>query len=191
MSDNLITYYLTLSQFFPKDLPNAGQETGFEFKLLRALDCSKCELSGWNNGKNTTDYLKCKNPCYEGYLKIHTIRANYDFWKKRFDKIMAGKACLSIRQWIGKPYGKGSKQKEICRLTCNDGIGIQKIELVRATKDLFLSYIDGKLIESKNVPLIAHNDGLDMADWFNWFSNYNLSKPMAIIHFTQFRYDTD
>ena len=39
------------------------------------------------------------------HRKIHTIRANYDFWAKRFEKIAAGEACLSIREWVGKPYG--------------------------------------------------------------------------------------
>ena len=32
------------------------------------------------------------------------------------------------------------------------------------------------------------NDGLSLDDWFSWFNDYNLSKPMAIIHFTNFRY---
>ena len=49
------------------------------------------------------------NTCFEEKLrvyKLHTIRANYDFWKKRFEQIAAGKACLSIRQWVGKPLAK-------------------------------------------------------------------------------------
>ena len=25
-------------------------------------------------------------------------------------------------------------------------------------------------------------------DWENWFKNYDLAQPMAIIHFTKFRY---
>lgn len=51
--------------------------------------------------------------CVVGYLKRHTIRANYEFWAKRFEKIAAGEAVLSIREWVGKPYGKGSTQREI------------------------------------------------------------------------------
>lgn len=35
---------------------------------------------------------------------------------------------------------------------------------------------------------VAKNDGLHPADWLDWFSCYDLSKPMAIINFTQFRY---
>ena len=38
--------------------------------------------------------------------------------------------------------------------------------------------------------MLAENDGLTLADWEAWFSNpkYDLSEPMAIIHFTKFRY---
>lgn len=50
--------------------------------------------------------------------KLHTIRANYEFWKNRFEQIEKGEACLSIRQWTGKPYR--SKQVEIARLTRED-----------------------------------------------------------------------
>ena len=49
----------------------------------------------------------------EDYDKVHTIRANYDFWKKRFEKIVKGEAYLSIRVWSGVPYK--SKQVEIYR----------------------------------------------------------------------------
>ncbi len=35
---------------------------------------------------------------------------------------------------------------------------------------------------------LARNDGLSLEDWEAWFKDYDLSKPMAIIHFTPFRY---
>lgn len=34
----------------------------------------------------------------------------------------------------------------------------------------------------------AANDGLSLSDWREWFKGYDLTKPMAIIHFTPFRY---
>lgn len=183
------TYYLTLSTVFPSTHQRKGEETGFYKKLARARDCSRCELSGWAGDVKLTDYLKCTNPCYDGYLKLHTIRANYDFWRKRFDKIATGEACLSIRQWVGKPYGKGSTQRELARLTREDGIGIQKLELELADK-LFGIYHpridDGKGVSS--IEELANNDGLSLNDWRKWFKDYDLSKPMAIIHFTPFRY---
>jgi len=32
------------------------------------------------------------------------------------------------------------------------------------------------------------NDGLSFDDWLDWFKDYDLTKPMAIIHFTPMRY---
>lgn len=35
---------------------------------------------------------------------------------------------------------------------------------------------------------LANNDGLSLNDWLYWFKDYNYKEPMAIIHFTKFRY---
>lgn len=45
--------------------------------------------------------------------------------------------------------------------------------------------INGKYIDRE---ILANNDGLSKEDWQEWFRGYDLSKPMAIIHFTKFRY---
>jgi len=160
------TYYLTLSQVFPSTHPRAGKPTFFRDKLHAALT-------------DNADY----------WNKLHTIRANYEFWAKRFEKIEAGEAELSIREWVGKPYGKGSTQMEIVRLTKEDGIGLQKLEFELADKS-FGKYHplidDGKGVSS--IEELAANDGLSLEDWKAWFCDYDLSKPMAIIHFTKFRY---
>lgn len=119
--------------------------------------------------------------------KLHTIRANYDFWARRFEKIERGEAVLSIREWVGKPYGKGSTQREICRLTREDGIGLQRLDFANGT--LSTAWIDwGKRRLSCPMELLARNDGLSLNDWREWFMGYDLSKPMAIIHFTKYRY---
>lgn len=115
--------------------------------------------------------------------KLHTIRANYDFWARRFEKIERGEAVLSIREWVGKPYGKGSTQREIVRLTREDGIGIEKLNF--GGRDLIYPYVDGVKVDTKT---LSANDGLSLTDWCTWFRSYDLSKPMAIIHFTKFRY---
>ena len=93
-------YVITLSQVFPVTHIRKGEPTGFKDKFLAAI------------GKAEGDWLK-----------LHTIRANYALWLERFDEIEAGKACLCIRQWTGKPYC--SKQVEIAVLTKEDGIGSQ------------------------------------------------------------------
>ena len=112
--------------------------------------------------------------------KIHTIRGNFPLWEKRIAQIQKGEAVLSVRQWTGKPYQ--SKQVEIARLTAEDGVGIQELKLTDLSRP---TTINGQRIE---LPLLAQNDGLSFNDWFNWFIGYDLSKPLAIIHFTKFRY---
>ena len=161
-------YYLTLSQTFPKYMHNAGEPTNFEeaFKAGQVF----------NRGSE----------CLYRHPKFHTIRANYESWRKRFEKIAAGEACLSIRQWVGKPYGKGSTQREIARLTREDGIGIQMLTFAGNT-GWHPAYVEGRPY-TVDAYQLAHNDGLEHADWSNWFAGYDLTKPLAIIHFTRFRY---
>lgn len=114
------------------------------------------------------------------FPKIHTIRANYFLWEKRIEKVQNGDAILSIRQWSGKPYA--SKQIRIKDLTCNDGVGIQKLCLFNLFKH---GLIEGHKF---SVLDLASNDGLNFGDWHYWFKNYDLKQPLAIIHFTNFRY---
>ena len=174
------TYYLILSQVFPSTHPRAGEPTNFNSALDFAIRCAKVP---------ERQKRMCKGECIAGYLKLHTIRANYEFWAKRFEKIAAGEAVLSIREWVGKPYGKGSTQREIVRLTRDDGIGIQKLEFEPADKLFGKSHPcinDGKGVSS--IEELANNDGLSLKDWKEWFKDYDISKPLAIIHFTKFRY---
>jgi hypothetical protein len=46
--------------------------------------------------------------------------------------------------------------------------------------------IDG--VERGYVTDIPQNDGLSPEDFKEWFKKYDLLEPMAIIHFTKFRY---
>lgn len=115
--------------------------------------------------------------------KIHTIRANYELWSKRIKEVQAGRAVLSVRQWAGKPYA--SRQEEIARLTTENSVGIQKLCFPNRLTAL-VDYPERKL--SVDFQLLAKNDGLSLADWCDWFRHYDLSKPMAIILFTNFRY---
>lgn len=147
---------------FPVTHIRKGESTGFKDKFLAAINKE------------------------DEWCKLHTIRANYELWKKRFDEIAAGNACLAIRQWTGRPYC--SKQVELTRLTREDGIGLQKLEIVKEkynSRPIWLGYADGRQIDVNN---LAQNDGLSLNDWIEWFKNYELNQPMAIIHFTKFRY---
>lgn len=165
------TYVLTLSQRFPAKHPRKGEPTNFDKQMFNAVCRSHNMTVGY--------------PQFG--MKLHTIRANWPLWSKRFEQIYRGEACLSIRQWTGKPYA--SKQVELCRLTKDDGIGMQSICFPTIDRDGIVSLhypnINGRIVDANQV---ATNDGLDTNDWYSWFRNYDLSKPLAIIHFTKFRY---
>jgi hypothetical protein len=113
--------------------------------------------------------------------KGHTIRANYNFWSKRIEQVQSGKAELSLRYWSGNP--RKSKQVEFLRLGKDDGVGIQKVRFI-ANQEIN-PVVNEKWIDPRKLCL---NDGLSFDDYCNWFKGYDLSKPLAIIHFTKFRY---
>lgn len=133
--------------------------------------------------------------------KIHTIRGNVPFWEKRIREIQEGSAILSIRQWTGKPYR--SKQREIARLTSEDGIGIERIILSRSEwaensepHFCYWATIEGNEVD---IETIARHDGFpDTSDFLMWFDpEINRQNPdedgwkhleAAILHFTKFRY---
>jgi len=114
-------------------------------------------------------------------IKIHTIRGNYDLWKKRFDNIYACNAYLSIRTWSGVPY----KTPQIERLKLypiQTKIGIQKLQFTPL--GWFIDDVESDIC----LKIIAGNDGLSYSDFKEWFKGNDFSKPMAIIHFTETRY---
>ncbi len=162
------TYVLTVSRVFQKTHARSGDPTNFREKILSGLD------------RDSELVATCfqKPP-----KKLHTIRANYHLWKKRIDEVNAGEAILSVRYWSGKPYN--SKQLRIIEFDKDSGVGVQQ---------LFFS--GGRLIHPmiepntgiSDINILAKNDGLSFEDFKEWFRKYDLSKPMAIIHFTKFRY---
>ena len=172
------TYVITLSSHFLANHKRAGEETHFKEKFLLGQSCPDCATPQDLSGINISDCNSCVRAC--SFPKIHTIRANYPLWEKRIKEVQEGRAVLSIRQWTGKPYR--SKQVEIATLTAGSGVGIQLMEL---TND-FAECIIGD--HHHSYVTVAKNDGLHPADWIEWFSAYDLSKPMAIIHFAKFRY---
>lgn len=123
-------------------------------------------------GKPTEFFYKIKTG-----EKIHTIRGNYELWKKRIDEIQKGKAILSIREWSGKPYR--SPQVELMQLA---DVGVQKIQ-----RDVLGWFIDDIDSDYKMTDF-AKNDGLDVRDFAEWFKHKGIKEAMAIIHFTNFRY---
>lgn len=137
---------------------------------------SKNFMKGHPKEGNPTNFINR----FISHDKIHTIRANYSLWEKRIKEIEAAKAILSIRVWKDKPYRSG--QIEIETLSCINNVGIQKIEF---TNDLTECIIEGKHYSYTEV---AKNDGLLPEDFLSWFKQSDTSEPLAIIHFTKFRY---
>lgn len=153
------TYVLIVAKTFQAKHNKAGHETYFRFAIQRALG------------------IEPILPHLEIFRKkIHTIRQNYPLWEKRVKEVQEGKAVLSLREWSGRPYN--SKQVEICKL---EKIGVQKLE---DPANFVFAPIDGKTI---NWDEVAKNDGLSFEDFCEWFK-VRKNSPMAIIHFTDFRY---
>lgn len=178
-------YVLTVSRYFPSTHPRKGEETHFEGKICRVLEDYLQEKHGRHAILSIKDKYSIQG-WWELSFKIHTIRSNYNLWEKRIKEVQQGKAILSLRYWSGKPYN--SKQVEFACLDKDSGIGIQKLGFEDNELDnpvIFAPFDDDFL---GNIELVAKNDGLGLVDFKTWFKGYDLSKPMAIIHFTSSRY---
>jgi hypothetical protein len=116
--------------------------------------------------------------------KIHSIRQNFDYWKK-----FEGRE-VELFTWEGKPYQKGSKQKVFCvkplilvQHIVKESDGIQP----DCDFEFFLQKNAAYLEQLLNEELFK-NDGFSGIDEFaDWFRNYP-DGEMAILHFTDFRY---
>lgn len=159
MNSTMKTYVLIVSLVFPKTHARAGEPTYFREKLITGE-------------------------------KLHTIRANYHLWKKRIDEVNAGEAILSVRYWSGKPYN--SKQLRIVEFDKDSGVGVQQLDLTVYGRNglAFVNYKNDSGFGAKLVSTgdLSKNDGLSLEYFREWFRKYDLSKPMAVIHFTKFRY---
>ena len=160
------TYRMSISRVFPATHERAGEETYFYPQIQNAL------FPGTKDAMN--DGMQ---------KKYHTIRANYELWEKRIDEIKSGKAVLVLYEWTDKPYR--SKTKDLLRFDENSGISIQKI-MFYDSPEFFTIENEKKTV---SIEELSKNDGLFEYDFLNWFVKYDLSKPMAIIQFTDyFRY---
>lgn len=171
-----------LSKHFPVGHPRAGEPTGFAEALkanLQRIECHKLHQC-----------VGC-GECVKD-LKYHTIRLNVNLWEERAAEINSGNAVLSVREWSGKPYEKGSHQTEIARLT---HLGVQRVTLKYAWKEASSVYLPAyaevgtdhnrKIIE---IAKLAANDGMAAEDFKYWFASKGLSSHLVILHFTSMRY---
>lgn len=165
---------LILSSKFQKSHPRAGEHTQFREKILSGLD--------------RDDELVAT--CFQKPpKKLHTIRAGFKEWEEKIAKVNRGEAILRVVTWSGVPYR--SPWVDVAVLTKDDGIGVQPLIF---PEHFMLPVVCGESYPNptwyKDIQCVelAKNDGLEFADFKAWFKGYDLSKPMAIIHFTKFRY---
>lgn len=162
-------FVLIISTTFPSTHKRKGEKTYFEDKILK-------RYSEFNE--------------FIDWIKIHTIRKNYKYWVNRIKQIQEGKAILSIRFWEkpGGCYVKGNKQIEVCQLDKDSGIGVQKIAFLHEYCLNPILVDENDICTGLKVKELSKNDGLSLEDFKEWFRKYDLSSPLAIIHFTKFRY---
>ena len=175
--DKVKTYVLTVSRLFPTTHKRKAEPTYFPEKIITGRIMAGFLEQHFNrHGLNFEIYHSSK---------LHTIRSNYPLWEKRIKEVQEGKAVLSLRYWSGRPYS--SKQVEFAVLDKDSGCGIQDlIFLNRNILDPIIA-INSDCLEL-DINDLYENDGLSFNDFKEWFKKYDLSKPMAIIHFTRFRY---
>ncbi len=176
---------LILSSRFMKNHIRAGEPTYFKEKIELAFNKDRDNIMP--DGTIITP-------------KIHTIRADYDGWVKKIEEVNSGNAILRVVEWEDVPYR--SKWVDIVNLTKDDGIRVQKLQLGKDIEYELGGDMKYGLIESNYelvelcyysqslIPLdiIAKNDSLSLSDFKDWFKDYDLTKPLAIIHFTKSRY---
>jgi len=193
------THVLWISPTFPHDHPRKGERTDFPCKILNAIG-----FSGGHMELYARCLTSCKRPCYRRMIepKLHTCRADsknskkkkgaYEEWKRKIDEVNRGEAILSVRMWSGSAYNRlhdGSHPVEIAQFDKDSGIGVQRLGFSRKIDYPFIENgKDGDLYPILDIEKIAQNDGLSFADFRSWFMKADLSKPVALIHFTKFRY---
>lgn len=184
-------YRLSVRRTFPEGHPRAGQETGFIRKIENAV-LGKCYRCAAKNNKGLCLEFECQE--HDVWCKLHTVRANYEYWKKITEQVQRGEAIIELFYWSGSPYNSkrdGSKQVVFATLDKDSGCGVQELKFLDSKFDfpyvLFMHNPLSRVFKGLQRDL-AKNDGLSLDDFKAWFKSYDLSKPMAIIQFTGFRY---
>lgn len=181
------TFVLTVSTQFPATHKRRGEKTHFTEQILKSQsipDYWKWVFEVNCNSKEVHEFAFNFDYTVSNQ-KLHTIRKNYPLWKKRINLVLAGLAILKVCYWQlpGGRFAKGNKLIEICRLDKDSGIGIQK---------LYFSFDNVLYPVVFPRPLkileLAKNDGLSTDDFKEWFRNYKLDEPLALLHFTNFKY---
>lgn len=176
-------YRRSVSRYFPKSHPRAGEPTYFVEKILRGL---------WLNERITTQQiidLNIKDFDWDVFCncnpKLHTCREALELWIKIIDQINAGTHVVELFYWSEKPYR--SPQVVFVTLDKDSGCGVQELSFYKNKID-FPSVPGGGYAARVTLEWLSKHDGLSLEDFKDWFKGYDLSQPMAIIQFAKFRY---
>jgi hypothetical protein len=152
---------LTFSRHFPKGHPKAGQPTCFVNKVWNSFRREDNVLPAsyyqWVKKfpMDSEEYAKAVNSILMQEVKHHTIRAG-SRWK-------AGDMA-SLRVWSDKPYR--SKQVEFAQVEVKK---VWPVEIY-ATEFIFEVKINDYKLTKECQELVANNDGLNLIDFYNWFT---------------------
>lgn len=179
----IVHYQVAVSRTFQSTHPKKGQPTYFVEKII----VGQIDVENFTHIVCSPEYdseivLTCNEP------KLHTIRKNYPMWVKRMKKVAEGKAVIDLFYWTlpGGRYNPENKKVVFATLDKDSGCGVQELEFGQI-KGSLIPMFEG-MANRTNCIELAKNDGLSLEDFKDWFKNYDLSEPMAIIQFTKFRY---
>ena len=115
--------------------------------------------------------------------KIHTIRQNFDFWK-RFE----GRE-VALFTWEGKPYQKGSSHDVFCvkRIITVERILKETDGITPGSPFSVYRAPNSEYSVQLLINELALNDGMSEAEFIGWFRDYP-DGYMAVLHFTDFQY---
>lgn len=184
-SQKVKRYRLSISRTFPRTHPRKGEATYFVEKILSIrggiIPCKHCHMDIICAPQNCVYMSPVFHP------KLHTIRANYKLWNERMDEVQRGEAVIELFYWSGSPYNSkrdNSKQIVFKTLDKDSQCGVQRVVFMSPSERGAHEY-------HPEIMKMAANDGLLLEDFKQWFKDVELIEPMAIVHFTDFRYTTN
>jgi hypothetical protein len=141
---------------FPKNHPRENQMTHFIVSILKSQGFSLTRIMELTNGflKGLRWYIFSigKDSYADSLTKKHTIRRGQR-WKEG--------DVFEPRIWEGKPY----RSKQIGFLP-----ELKVHRVYHFERDMMgIFFLEGQAIEKDIVTEIAHNDGLEWADFVDWF----------------------
>jgi|ERR1035437_687017 hypothetical protein len=176
-----IHYQIAVSRTYQSTHPRKGEKTYFVEQIKNAI------LDGLYILKPDGTIITGK--------KLHTCRTNYKLWVKRMEKVQAGLAVIDLFYWElpGGRFTPGNTKEIFATLDKNSGCGVQElrfssIRLCEGKETPLSAEIPFSYKYNCDLSLLAKHDGLSIQDFKDWFKSKNLSKALAIIHFTKFRY---